>query len=293
MALLDKDNQPLSDKADLAQHIEQALAVERTASMALELNYRLVKRLFDPVIAGAENIPDHPCLFVGNHSLFALDGAIILPLFNKELGRFPRAMGDRFLFSVEPVTSLLMSNGLVMGHPEVCAALMEDQQDLLVFPGGAFEAVKPSSERYRLQWKERYGFVRMAAQYGYTIVPFGLVGPDDFYNHLFEGEEFPASPLGRLLSNLGLLHENTRTDILPPLPLGSLGTMFPKPQRCYLGFGEALDLSDHEGVKLDKKTLRDLRRRVAGEIESQLADLLVIREENREQEGLLRRLLTR
>lgn len=292
MSIFDKDHDPLEDRKALDDHIEKALGVDPPRGLDMEILYRTVKSVCRPIVFGAENIPQKPCLFVGNHSLFALDGAIILPLFNKELGRFPRAMGDRFLFSMEPVTSLLMSNGLVMGHPEVCSALMEDGQDLLVFPGGAHEAVKPSSQRYRLQWKERYGFIRMAAQFGYTIVPFGLVGPDDFYNHLFEGEAFPDSALGRLLTNLGLLNENTRTDIFPPLPLGSLGTMFPKPQRCYLGFGQALDLSEYAGEKLDKKTLRSLRARVAGEIESQLSDLLVVREENREKDGLLRRLLT-
>jgi 1-acyl-sn-glycerol-3-phosphate acyltransferase len=292
MSIFDKDHNPLAVREALDRHIERALAAEPPGGLDFEILYRTIKSVCKPEVYGAENIPDRPCLFVGNHSLFALDGAIILPLFNKELGRFPRAMGDRFLFSVEPVASLLLSNGLVMGHPEVCSALMEDGQDLLVFPGGAFEAVKPSSERYRLQWKERLGFVKMAARYGYTIVPFGLVGPDDFYNHLYEGRDFPESVLGRLLGSLGLLNENTRTDIFPPLPLGSLGTMFPRPQRCYLGFGEPLDLSEHQGKKLGKKALRSLRSRVAREIEGQLSELLAIREENRDEDGLLRRLLT-
>lgn len=292
MAIFDKDHNPLAHREALDRHIEKALSVDPPRGLDMEILYRAVKHVCRPMVFGAENIPDRPCLFVGNHSLFALDGAILLPLFYKELGRFPRAMGDRFLFSVEPVTSLLLSNGLVMGHPDVCSALMEDQQDLLVFPGGAHEAVKPAAERYQLQWKERYGFVKMAAKFGYTIVPFGLVGPDDFYTHLFEGEDFPGSALGRLLTLLGLLNDNTRTDIFPPVPLGSLGTMFPKPQRCYLGFGRALDLSRYKGRQPGKKTLRGLRSQVAREIESQLADLLVVREENRENDGLLRRLLT-
>lgn len=292
MAIFDKDHDPLADRASLDRHIEKALAVRPPRGLDMEILYRMVRQVCRPVVFGAENIPDRPCLFVGNHSLFALDGAVLLPLFYKELGRFPRAMGDRFLFSVEPVTSLLLSNGLVMGHPEVCSALMEDGQDLLVFPGGAFEAVKPASERYRLQWRERYGFVRMAARFGYTIVPFGLVGPDEFYSHLLEGEAFPHSALGRLLSSLGLLNDNTRTDIFPPLPLGSLGTLFPKPQRCYLGFGRALDLSAYQGGKPDKKTLRKLRGKVAREVEKQLEEMLIVREEHRAEEGLLRRLLT-
>jgi len=292
MSLLDKDNNPLADRKALLSHIERALAVKAPAGLEVEFVYGMVKRLCKPMVFGAENIPSQPCLFVGNHSLFALDGAILIPLFLKELRRFPRPMGDKFLFSFQPIARLLLANGLVMGHPEVCAALMEDGQDILVFPGGAHESVKPTSKRYELQWKERYGFIKLAARHGYTIVPFGLVGPDEFYSHLMEGEELPDSALGRLLGHLGLLNDNTRTDVLPPLPLGSLGTLFPKPQRCYLGFGQPLNLARYKGKSPQKKTLHSLRAQVAEQIESQLAELLDTQEQYRGEDSLLRRLLT-
>ena len=170
--------------------------------------------------------------------------------------------------------------------------MMEDGQDLLVFPGGAHEAVKPSSDLYSLQWKERYGFVRLAAMHGYTIMPFGIVGPDEFYGHYIEGSDLPASKLGRMLSRFGLLTEDTRTDILPPIPIGTLGSAFPKPQRCYLGFGEAVDLSNYKGQALSKKSLRIIRNQVADEIEEQLDELLLLREQNKGSDSLLRRILT-
>ncbi len=292
MSLLDKDNNPLADKEALERHIQSALAVHAPSGLDVEFTYRMVKRLYNPKVLGAENIPRHPCLFVGNHSLFALDGAIIMPLFLKELHRFPRAMGDKFLFSIQPVAKFLMANGLVMGHPDVCTALMKDGQDLLIFPGGAYEAVKPASKRYELQWKERLGFVRLAARNGYTIMPFGLVGPDEFYSHLMEGQDLPDSVLGRLLTHLGLLNEHTRTDIFPPVPRGSLGTLFPKPQRCYLGFGQPLNLTRYKGKSLSKKTLYSLRTQVAEQIETQLTELLITREQHKGEDSLLRRLLT-
>ena len=292
MALLDKEIDPLADEQALLSHIERALAVKVPSGLEVELTYRLIKRACNPMILGSENIPKEPCLFVGNHSLFALDGAIITPLFLKELHRFPRAMGDKFLFSIEPIANFLVANGLVMGHPKVCSALMEQGEDILVFPGGAYEAVKPASKRYELQWKERYGFVKLAAMHGYNIMPFGLVGPDEFYSHLVEGEDIPDSALGWLLTHLGLLNESTRVDILPPLPRGTLGTPFPKPQRCYLGFGQPLNLSHYTGKKLHKKTLHDLRSQVAEQIESQLTELLLTREQFKGEDSLLRRLLT-
>jgi 1-acyl-sn-glycerol-3-phosphate acyltransferase len=292
MSLFDKDNAPLDDKEALQQHIERALAVKAPPALAVALSYRIVKRLFNPMVMGAQNIPRNPCLFVGNHSLFALDGAIVIPLLLKELKRFPRAMGDKFLFSNRQIADLLLANGFVMGHPEVCTALMEDQQDVLVFPGGAYEAVKPVAKLYELQWKERYGFVKMAALHGYTIMPFGLVGPDEFYGHLIEGQDLPDSALGRWLTRLGLLNDSIRYDILPPVPIGSLGTPFPKPQRCYLGFGRPVDLSRYKGKTPTRKTLLTIRNQVSTEIESQLSQLLEAREQHKGSDSLLRRLLT-
>jgi len=292
MALFDKDNQPLGDEEALARHIEKALAVKNPRGVELEINYRLVKRLFNPLILGADNIPNRPCLFVGNHSLFAVDGMVLGPVFVKELDRFPRGMGDKFLFTNPRVADYVLKSGAVMGHPEVCSALMKDRQDLLVFPGGAHEAVKPASEIYELQWKKRYGFVKLAAQHGYTIMPFGLVGPDEFYGHYMEGQDLPDSGLGRLLRRLGLLNDDIRADILPPIPVGALGTPFPKPQRCYLGFGEPINLTQYKGKTLTKKRLQTIRGQVAEQIETQLAELLFAREQHKGKDSLLRRILT-
>ncbi len=292
MGVSDKHNQPLDDATLLADHIEQALAAEPVTGWELELSYAVTKRLFKLTVTGTENIPRRPCLFIGNHSLFALDGIVIGPWIQKELGRFLRPMGDKFLFSKGSMAQFLLKRGAVMGHPEVGAALMEAGQDILVFPGGAHEAVKPASEMYSLQWKERYGFVKLAAQHGYTIMPFGLVGPDEFYSHLMEGHEIPDSMLGQLLQRMGILTDDTRTDMMPPIPRGTMGSLFPKPQACYLGFGQPIDLSAQLGKKTSKKKLREIRANVASEIEQQLSELLLLREQKRRHDGLLRRFLT-
>ena len=283
---------PLDDPARRARHIERALAVTPPSGVEFEATYQLVKRIFRPRVIGAERIPDAPCLFVGNHSLFALDGVVFAPVMQKEFGRFVRGLGDRFLFAVDGVARYVLKRGGVMGHPDVCSALMEAGHDLLVFPGGAHEAVKPASEMYSLQWKERHGFVRLAAKHGYTIMPFGMVGPDEFYRHLLEGEDLPGSPLGRLLKQFGIIDDNTRRDMLPPIPVGALGTPLPKPQACYIGFGEPVDLSAYAGKRLGKARLGKLREQVAAEVEEQMSEMLLLREQNRRRDGLLRRLLT-
>lgn len=77
-----------------------------------------------------------------------------------------------------------------------------------------------------------------------------------------------------------------------PIPVGAMATAFPKPQRCYIGFGEAVDLSALKGKVLARTKMQAIRDQVATEIEQQLQQLLLSREQNKSQDGLLRRLLT-
>jgi 1-acyl-sn-glycerol-3-phosphate acyltransferase len=291
MGLFDQDNEPLQGAA-LAAHIQQALATPPPSGPLQEISYQLVKRIYRPLVLGADNLPDRPCLFVGNHSLFALDGMILLPLMLGEYGRFLRPMGDKFLFTLPATRQMLVQRGAVIGNPDVCGALMRDGQDLLVFPGGAHEAVKPAADKYALQWKERYGFVKLAARHGYTVMPFALVGPDEFYAHLIEGKDLPHTGLGRLLQVLGIINERTRSDMLPPVPIGALGTALPKPQRCYLQFGEPVDLAPYRGKRLGKAQQRKIRDGIGQQIEGMLRNLLLVREQRKGENGFLRRLLT-
>ncbi len=273
-------------------HIEEILQIEKPQGAHMDLICGILNKIFDPVIIGADKIPDGPCMFVGNHALFAIDGYIMGPLMYQDVGRFARPLVDRFLLEIPRLKDTFISYGSALGHPEVCSALMNAGQDILLFPGGAHEAVKPASEVYQLQWRERYGFVRLAAQHGYTIMPFGTVGPDEMYGHLVEGSDIPDTPIGAVLKRLGLLHEGTRRDLLPPIPVGALGTLLPKPQRLYVGFGNPVDLSRYAGRKPTQRTQQKIRGEVAAEIEQVLSELLVTRARNRNNESLWRRLLT-
>lgn len=276
----------------LARHIERARQVGPPRDLETRARYHLVNRLFRPHLRNSERLSDRPCLFVGNHSLFALDALILATVMLEEQQRFLRAMGDRFLFHYPLAEQALLSRGAVIGHPAVCEMLMEEGQDLLVFPGGAHEAVKPPSQRYQLQWKERFGFLRLAARHGYTVQPFGMVGPDEFYDQLISSAELPDSPVGALLKHLGLITPETRRDILPPVPLGALGSLLPKPQRCFVSFAEPLDLSRFTGRTPTQRQLQRLRDDIAGRIEGELRELLLWRARGRSEDSLLRRILT-
>ena len=278
---------PLEEEQALREHISRALRVRPPEGLEQQVIYRIAKFWFRPKFFNADRIPDKPCLFIGNHSLFGFDGLVVLPVMLEELGRFLRPMGDKFLFAQPSVAKGLLRRGATMGHPEVARALMAHDQDILVFPGGAHEAVKPSRERYQLQWKERLGFVRLAAEYGYTIVPFGLVGPDEFYEYLVESEDLVA-----MMKRMGWWSSNMRSDAMPPLLRGALGSAIPRPQACFMSFGEPLELPKPGKKPATKAQLMKWRTTVAERIENEIADMLLAREGERHELGLLRRIAT-
>jgi 1-acyl-sn-glycerol-3-phosphate acyltransferase len=282
---LARNNNPLDDEAALREHINRALACKMPDGLEQKLVYRLVKLWFRPVLYNSDRLPDRPCLFIGNHALFGLDGIVILPVIQAELGRFLRPMGDKFLFNDPRVGSALLRRGATMGHPEVARALMRHDQDILVFPGGAHEAVKPSHQRYQLQWKERLGFIRLAAEFGYPIVPFGLVGPDELYEYLLDSDEVIG-----VLKRLGIWSSSMREDAIPPLLRGTFGTPLPRPQASFLSFGEALQLPLPGKRTASKTQLQSWRDTVAERIDTEIAAMLLAREQARPGLGLLRRI---
>ena len=280
------------DKIGLKRHIEAALAITKPQGRYQKNLYRYIDWIFNPQLIDVQNLPDKPCLFVGNHSLFALDGMILGPTMLAETGRFLRPMGDRFLWN-KVTEDFILSQGGVIGDPAVCRALKKDGRDLLVYPGGAHEATKTQQQRYTLQWKERYGFVKLAAQHGYSIMPVAMVGPDEFYDHRIEGEDLLNTSVARIAKALGLLDNDIRPDIIPPIPTGLFGSLLPKPQQCFIQFGKPVDLSRHKGKELSRRQLQNARNKVSTQLEVMLEELLAAREEKWDLGKMIRSAFTR
>ena len=59
----------------------------------------------------------------------------------------------------------------------------------------AVQAYKGKGQEYRLFWPSRPEFVRMAARYGATIVPFAGVGAEDGFNMLLDSQEIRRLPV--------------------------------------------------------------------------------------------------
>ncbi len=261
----------------------------------MRATFAIARRWFHPEFLGLWELDlSRPALFVGNHTLFGLmDAPLMIEHLYTQYDVMLRGLGDRFHFDVPGWGRLLERNGMVLGTPEHCAALMEAGENILVFPGGGREVMRRKGERYQLIWKQRTGFARMAVQHGYDIIPFGSVGPDESFDILLDANDVQKSAAWKWASERFGLDSKTRNgDMIPPVTRGLGLSMIPRPQRYYFGFGKRIPTEHLQGQEGDRDVLWQVREEVAGAVEEQIERLLRYRQEDRRQTwSLARRLL--
>lgn len=259
-----------------------------------------LRLLFSPVAIGIERVPrEGAVLLAGNHTIY---GLIDIPMLGIELlngtGRLVRGLGDHNHFAVPIWRDVLRRLGVVRGTRENCAALFEKGEAVLVFPGGGREVMKRKGERYKLVWKERIGFTRLAIQYGVPIVPFASVGVDDMFEIVVDAAEILRSPIGELVRALGITEQPwfRHGEVVPPVARGKGPVGLPRFERQYFLFGPAIDTKRFAGRHDDAKSCLALRNEVAQAIEMQIADLLAVQSADPERyplQRLLRRIAAR
>ncbi len=288
-----KNNVQSIDSKVVQEIIEGSLDIDEDAQSAnLDKLYRVLKLLASPTIVGAENIPAGPVLYVGNHSTMAADVVVAIPALQQASGRFVRGMSDEIMYRIPGLRKFIVSNGAVMGHQEIGSALFEAGKDILLFPGGAYEANKNLDQRYTIMWKKRTGFVRMAAKHGVPIVPVGIVGPDEWFGRYMDRDEVADSRLATLLKWAGASDEFINSDQLPPIPKGLLGTWLPRPQRVYICIGEPIKTAAYKGKTISTAAQNKLRDVARERLQQCIGDMLLLRTQDRESRGILRRILT-
>lgn len=124
--------------------------------------------------------------------------------------------------------------GVVEGTPENCQTLMQRGENILVYPGGAREVFKQQGEKYQLIWGSRLGFARMAIEFGYTIVPFSVIGIEDMWDVVLDEKQLLDTPIGPYIKSLFPTKE------IPVLISGWGNTILPRPLRLYIWFGNPI-----------------------------------------------------
>jgi 1-acyl-sn-glycerol-3-phosphate acyltransferase len=129
-----------------------------------------------------ENIPANGrVLIIPNHSgQLPFDGALVgyALITNPHGPRTPKAMMERFFPTVPFIGNALNRMGAVLGDPENCRVMLENEQAIIVFPEGVGGANKVFSKRYQLQSFGK-GFVHLAMKHNTPIIPVGIVGCEE------------------------------------------------------------------------------------------------------------------
>lgn len=235
---------------------------------------------FDPQFSGLEHLdPARPALYVGNHTLYGIiDSPLMVQGLYDQTGIFLRALGDHFHFVTPVWGPMLLRFGAVDGTPENCARLMQAGAHVMVYPGGAREVMKNAGEEYRLVWKQRTGFARLAMEHGYDIIPFAAIGADDSLAIRYDSKTFQRSLPGRLAHASGLLERWFRGgDLVMPWATGVAGTPLPRPEKLYFRFGERIPTRHLQAAAHNRAAQWQVRHEVEQAIYRQMDELFEIR----------------
>ncbi len=180
---------------------------------------------------GIEKVPSGRVLLIGNHAgnTFAWDGAMLgmAMLLDSEPPRMVRGMAEFYLPQIPYFTVLMHRTGSVVGTPENCVQLLENEEAVMVFPEGERGFVKTWGNRYQLQ-RFGLGFMRLALETDTPIVPVGIVGSE---------EQSPGLMRSRWL---GKLVGSPVAPITLTFPWLGLASFLPLPVKFRLHFGKPL-----------------------------------------------------
>ncbi len=232
--------------------------------------------LTTPEFLGLGNLPtDRPCMLAGNHTVMGMLDLplMVLGLYERQ-GLYMHGLADHLHFQIPGWREFLASFGAIEGTRDNCRTLMRAGESILVYPGGAREVMKRKGEKYQLIWKERLGFVRLAIEHGYPIVPFAAIGAEECYDIVLDAGDVLALPfVGSIVRRFA-----ARAEEIPPLVRGVAGTLLPRPQHFYFWFGGPIETASVVGRETDDATCLAVREHVRRSVEGGIMHLLGLRE---------------
>ncbi|XP_065865692.1 phytyl ester synthase 2, chloroplastic-like isoform X2 [Euphorbia lathyris] len=247
------------------------------------------------IVRSLAGIPtEGPVLFVGYHMLLGFELTPMVSQFLLEKNIVLRGIAHPSMF-------MRVKDGLlppmqqydifrVMGAVPVSGTLLykllASKSHVLLYPGGVREACHRKGEEYKLFWPERSEFVRMAARFGAKIVPFGVVGEDDFFDVFFDYDDQMKVPFLRdYITRIAEESKSVRSEFN-----GEVGNqdmhlpgVLPKfPGRFYYYFGKPIETEGRKKELLEEKEkAHELYIQVKCEVEKCIAFLKEKRKSDR------------
>ncbi|KAF9605406.1 hypothetical protein IFM89_016983 [Coptis chinensis] len=275
---------------------------EQSIGLSLATSPVMLSTLDDgKIVRGLAGVPNEgPVLLVGYHMLMGLELIPLLEEFLRKKKVMIRGMAHPVFFSLDTKypqndnfwVDKVRQFGSVPATPSNLYRLLSSNSFSLLYPGGAREALHHKGEEYTLFWPEQPEFVRMAARFQTTIVPFGVVGEDDIVQLVLDYNDQMSIPFIRdWIKEINQDAIRLRGDAN-----GEVGNqefflpgVIPKiPGRFYYLFGKPIETKGKKELVKDRESANALY----SEIKSDIENIMSYLKEKREQDpyrGILER----
>ncbi|KAJ4768170.1 Esterase/lipase/thioesterase-like protein [Rhynchospora pubera] len=245
------------------------------------------------IVRGLEGVPKKgPVLLVSYHMLWGLDLSMLYKQFLDEIKVTLFGMAHPVIFSPGAESSrrqfthydsLYLFGGIPVS-PVNMYRLLQRGSFVLLFPGGAREALHRKGEEYKLFWPKQPEFVRMAARFGATIVPYGVVGEDDLTQMVLDYDDQKKIPFVRdWVEDMNKDFQNIRSNLDGEVADQEICLPFflPKvPGRFYYLFGKPIETKRKEVLLQDRENAMAMYSQIKLEVEGLISYLKKRREED-------------
>ncbi|MFN0204493.1 MAG: lysophospholipid acyltransferase family protein [Bacteroidia bacterium] len=139
-----------------------------------------------------QRIPqDGRALILVNHSLATYDILLLGYAIFSKLNRLPRGLADRNFYKNTKTAEWMQKLGVYEANHQNAQQVLENDELLLLAPGGTREAIRSSKEKYQILWDDRMGFAKLSIK---TQTPVILAASPNSDN-LYEVKESPITKL--------------------------------------------------------------------------------------------------
>ncbi len=244
------------------------------------------KFYFAPQFYGLDELDiSRPAMYVTNHNVLGvLDGYPFATELYLRKGVILRALADSNHFRIPVWRELVKERlGVVEASRANCKALMQRGDSIVVYPGGTREICRKKGEKYILKWKDRKGFVRMALENGYDIIPVAALGAEEAFTIVQDANDFLKTPFGKFLTFIGVSASVFKNgELIPPVVKGVGETIIPRPVKLYFNFGKRISTKRYKKKFEDDATLEMMKEKVESALLSEINKLDIIRSEDRD-----------
>lgn len=246
--------QPTAEQADDAPGGLRGLITRRAGNWSVDTSHDRFRRrqqalwnlvmdhYFRMEIHGWHRLPDPPALLIGVHAggIIPMDAYTVGFQWYRRFGAERPLHGTAHdaLMAAPVIGDYLRRLGTLPAAQDSISAALGAGHDVIIWPGGDLDALRPWSQRDRVMLAGRHGFIRQAIRSQVPIVPVATVGGSDTLFVLTDGrglakrlrlDRFARSEVFPIALGLPL---GLAPGIIPQLPLpAKIRTEFLEPVR--------------------------------------------------------------